>query len=222
MAKLLTRQHTEQTTEQNQPVNSPTTLPEVFSTVPRATGGDHETIESFADVTTEHLQAHPEWWRVNRAGQKVIDWKKVPRGTVRKGKVFTDADFAELVRRRTDGGMKIVDAMMEVLAGLQPRPVKVRNTRTGEVSLRLASGSPTAGDRVAAAKLLSERGWGRPKETIEIKQDVQIGTDGFDLSRLSTDEVKAYLNLLRRARGALTAGTVVDATAVTEVEEESK
>ena len=158
---------------------------------------------------TKAVEAHPEYWRENRLGNRVIDWDKVKIGRRGRGRQFTDADFAELVRRRTDGGMRVIDAMLEVMAGLTPLPVKVRNKKTGEVHLRLATGSPTAGDRVAAAKLLSDRGWGKPKETIEYKDTTEVGEGGFDLSRLSTDQVKAYLSILKTARGLPPAGSVV-------------
>ncbi len=144
--------------------------------------------------------AHPEWFGPDG---KFKPGHKAPRSGIK------DSDFAALVRDRTNDGELILEALLETLTGVAPLPVRDIDPETGEVRVRAQGGAPTAADRIAAAKLLSDRGWGRAPQTVEILGLPQSGdAAAFDISRLTPAQVRAYLEIRRCARGELPPGTL--------------
>jgi hypothetical protein len=107
-------------------------------------------------------------------------------------------DYSTRVRERTRDGELLIDTYLEVLAGLTPLPVV--DPVTGVV--RIPAGcEPTAADRLHAAKLLEARGYGKVPDKVEFTGQVSGTVATFDVSRLTSDQVRAYLEIRRAARG---------------------
>jgi hypothetical protein len=95
--------------------------------------------------------------------------------------------LAREVRRRTNNGRELVDFFMNVLEG---RPIE----RPGRRPL-----TPNIDHQMAAANWLSDRGWGRPKELLEITGEATPSQRLELLRRLSDDEREQLRGLLARA-----------------------
>jgi hypothetical protein len=148
---------------------------------------------------------HPEWF--GERGQFTPGNRLSKRARIRI------ADLSAMAREATDGGVSVVETLVEVMAGLEPLPVRDTDKETGEVIIRRSKATPTAADRVQAAKILKTCIWGRDPTVVEVHQGSSEQA-AFDISRLTPAQVRAYLEIRRAARGELPADVVVvDVTA---------
>jgi hypothetical protein len=114
-------------------------------------------------------------------------------------------ELAVAVRQATRAGAFLVEALMEVAQGLAPMPVKATDPDTGEEVIRPGFGQPTASDRVRAVGMLKVWGWGKEVEHVQVETTAVAGAGSFDLERLSITDMQAFLDISRRARGAIAA-----------------
>jgi hypothetical protein len=91
--------------------------------------------------------------------------------------------LAAEVRRRTHNGRALVDFFMNVLEG---RPIE----RPGRRPL-----TPNIDHQIVAANWLSDRGYGRPKETLEVL-DQSSQTQRLELLRKLSDDERAQLRAI--------------------------
>jgi hypothetical protein len=144
--------------------------------------------------------AHPEWW--DERG-RLVAGNRLPRVPVR------NSDLGALVRDRTEGGHLVIEALLVALTGRAPAPIREQDPETGEVRIVATCGPGTVADMIAAAKILTDRGWGKAPQVVEVLTPQAQGAAQFDLSRLSATEIKAYLAIRRKALGEPELGSVV-------------
>lgn len=84
--------------------------------------------------------------------------------------------LAAYVRSKTGEGQAIIDFLLAVIAGTDDKFKKVA-------------------DKLFAAKLLLERGWGQPQQVIQFTQDPN-SKPVFDLSKLSDEKFQSAKKLL--------------------------
>jgi hypothetical protein len=61
----------------------------------------------------------------------------------------------------------------------------------------MINGKETTKDQLAAARFLAERGWGKPRQTVEV---VEVTPPEYDYSKLSAKEMDQLEKLLERAQ----------------------
>jgi hypothetical protein len=116
----------------------------------------------------------------------LIPWEPGTSGNPLGGAISALGLAAE-VRRRTQNGRQLVDFYMNLLEG---RPIE----RPGRRAL-----TPNLDHMVVAANWLSDRGYGKPKETLEV-MDQSSQTQRLELLRRLSDSEREQLRaLLQRA-----------------------
>ena len=154
--------------------------------------------------------AHPEWFD-ERGRVRAGVGAHLPRARLKA------VDLSAMVDEATDGGRAIVETLVEVMAGLEPLPIRDVDKETGEVIIRRSTAKPTAADRVGAAKILADRKWGKAPVLIDAMVGKVPESGQFDLSKLTADEVRVYLTIARKARGELPNGTAGSGAASGEI-----
>jgi hypothetical protein len=112
----------------------------------------------------------------------LIPWRPGESGNPLGGSISALGLAAE-VRRRTHNGRALVDFFMNVLEG---RPIE----RPGRRPL-----TPNIDHQIVAANWLSDRGYGRPKETLEVL-DQSSQTQRLELLRKLSDDERVQLRAI--------------------------
>jgi len=102
--------------------------------------------------------------------------------------------FGNAIREKTQDGKELVDLMVRVMRGEEP-------------GSRLS-------DRMAAASWLSDRGWGKPTQVAELSGPNGGPQEhrylGPDLSGLSTEELREWIEVLKKPQPELEVGVAVE------------
>jgi len=112
------------------------------------------------------------------------------------------------IRKRSGNGLELVQFFFSVMRG---EPMKLKRA-DGKMS-RGRPVHPRTQDRIAAAQWLSDRGWGRAREIVEL-----VGDQTSDelrremLARLTDSDRDLLLTLLERAAGTAPAPALEAAT----------
>ena len=107
---------------------------------------------------------------------------------------------------------EIIDVLVEIMHGRLPPGI------TGEATVRIK-------DRLEAARLLSDRGWGRAPQQIDVTRNTVSSATTVDVSELDADDVdalQAYADdAIRKMRAAVEAARArpIDVVATPTVED---
>ena len=128
----------------------------------------------------------------------LIPWQPGTSGNPLGGSISALGLAAE-IRRRTQNGRQLVDFYMNLLEG---RPIE----RPGRRAL-----TPNLDHMVVAASWLTDRAYGKPKETLEVMDQSSLTQRLELLRRLSDREREELRGLLAKALNGGTPGTASDA-----------